>query len=71
MPLNVDQTPNCQPWGHDAHSAGEGLANILGRLPPDGAGRDSVSPSFHSLLARSKLRGVDAIVNDATAAPEG
>src|SRR3981189_2263265 len=33
--------------------------------------RNSVSPSFHWLLARSKLRGVDAIVNDATAAPEG
>src|SRR5690606_29078131 len=30
-----------------------------------------VSPSFHSLLWRSKVRGVDATVKLATAAPEG
>src|SRR3954469_9262665 len=33
--------------------------------------RNSASPSFHSLLLRSKVRGVDAMVNDATAAPDG
>src|SRR5690348_11767593 len=33
--------------------------------------RNSVSPSFHSLVCRSKLRGVDAIVKFATAAPDG
>src|SRR5581483_11997066 len=33
--------------------------------------RNSASPSFHSLVLRSKVRGVDAIVNDATAAPDG
>src|SRR5438270_13396112 len=29
-----------------------------------------VSPSFHSLLARSKYRSVDAMVTDATAVPD-
>src|SRR4051812_22552905 len=33
--------------------------------------RNSVSPSFHSLVCRSKLRGVEAIVKFATAAPDG
>ena len=33
------------------------------------ARRNSASPSFHSLLARSKLRGVEAIVKFATASP--
>src|ERR1700750_2532701 len=33
--------------------------------------RNSASPSFHSLLWRSKVRGVDAIRKLATAAPEG
>jgi hypothetical protein len=33
--------------------------------------RNSVSPSFHSLACRSKVRGVDAIRKLATAAPEG
>src|SRR6476469_7091779 len=33
--------------------------------------RKSASPSFHSLVLRSNWRGVYAIVNDATAAPEG
>src|SRR6478735_9248906 len=33
--------------------------------------RNSVSPSFHSLLWRSNVRGVDATVKFATAAPEG
>ena len=32
---------------------------------------NSVSPSFHSLLCRSKARGVEATVKFATAAPEG
>ena len=33
--------------------------------------RNRVSPSFHSLLWRSKVRGVDATVKFATAAPDG
>src|SRR4051794_40631807 len=33
--------------------------------------RNSASPSFHSFELRSNVRGVDAMVNDATAAPEG
>src|SRR4051795_4649003 len=33
--------------------------------------RNSASPSFHSFVLRSNVRGVDAMVNDATAAPEG
>src|SRR3954454_13697469 len=33
--------------------------------------RNSVSPSFHSLLWRSNVRGVDATVKFATAAPDG
>src|SRR6187431_945356 len=33
--------------------------------------RNSASPSFHSLLCLSKVRGVDAIRKFATAAPEG
>ena len=33
--------------------------------------RNSASPSFHSLVCRSKVRGVDAIRKFATAAPEG
>jgi hypothetical protein len=33
--------------------------------------RNSVSPSFHSLVWRSKVRGVDAIRKLATGAPEG
>src|SRR5690242_3630986 len=33
--------------------------------------RNSASPSFHSLLCRSKVRGVDAIRKLATAAPDG
>src|SRR4029077_12078327 len=33
--------------------------------------RNSASPSFHSLAWRSKVRGVDATRNFATAAPEG
>ena len=33
--------------------------------------RNSASPSFHSLVWRSKVRGVDAIRKFATAAPEG
>src|SRR5439155_15196010 len=32
---------------------------------------NSASPSFHSLLLRSNVRGVDAIVKLATAAPDG
>ena len=32
---------------------------------------NSVSPSFHSLLCRSNVRGVDATVKFATAAPDG
>src|SRR5690606_17070635 len=32
--------------------------------------RKSASPSFHSCVWRSKMRGVDAIVNDATATPD-
>src|SRR6478672_864293 len=32
---------------------------------------NSVSPSFHSLLWRSNVRGVDATVKLATAAPDG
>ncbi len=32
---------------------------------------NSVSPSFHSLLLRSNVRGVEATVKFATAAPEG
>ena len=32
---------------------------------------NSVSPSCHSLACRLKVRGVEAIVKDATAAPEG
>src|SRR4249919_3313975 len=32
---------------------------------------NSASPSFHSLLCRSKMRGVDATVKFATAAPDG
>ena len=35
------------------------------------ARRKSVSPSFHSLDCRSKVRGVDAIVKFATAEPYG
>ncbi len=33
--------------------------------------RNSASPSFHSPVWRSKVRGVDATVKFATAAPEG
>src|SRR5690348_11811702 len=33
--------------------------------------RNSASPSFHSLEVRSKVRGVEAMVNEATAAPDG
>src|SRR5689334_6485556 len=33
--------------------------------------RNSASPSFHSPLARSKVRGVEATVKLATAAPDG
>src|SRR3954465_4433294 len=33
--------------------------------------RNSASPSFHSLVWRSKVRGVEAIRKLATAAPEG
>ena len=33
--------------------------------------RNSASPSFHSLVLRSNVRGVDATVKFATAAPEG
>lgn len=33
--------------------------------------RNRLSPSFHSLVCRSKVRGVDATRNFATAAPEG
>src|SRR5690606_4536651 len=33
--------------------------------------RNSASPSFHSLVERSKNRGVDATVKFATAAPDG
>jgi small subunit ribosomal protein S6 len=33
--------------------------------------RNSASPSFHSLDCRSKVRGVDATVKFATAAPDG
>src|SRR3954470_14243817 len=33
--------------------------------------RNSASPSFHSLLWRSNVRGVDAIRKLATAAPDG
>ena len=33
--------------------------------------RKRASPSFHSLLCLSKVRGVDAIRKFATAAPEG
>src|SRR3954447_3090923 len=33
--------------------------------------RNSASPSFHSLLWRSKARGVEATVKFATAAPDG
>src|SRR6201996_1742631 len=33
--------------------------------------RNSASPSFHSPLWRSKVRGVDATVKFATAAPDG
>src|SRR6476659_4599655 len=33
--------------------------------------RNSASPSFHSLVALSSVRGVDATVKFATAAPEG
>src|SRR4051795_5393830 len=33
--------------------------------------RNSASPSFHSLVCRSKLRGVEATVKLATAAPDG
>src|SRR6266496_873636 len=33
--------------------------------------RNSASPSFHSLVCLSNVRGVDATVNDATAAPLG
>src|SRR3954470_17743028 len=33
--------------------------------------RKSASPSFHSLVFRSKVRGVDATVKFATAAPLG
>src|SRR3954471_10019412 len=32
---------------------------------------NSASPSFHSLLWRSKIRGVEATVKLATAAPDG
>ena len=32
--------------------------------------RNSASPSFHSFDWRSKVRGVDAMVNDATATPD-
>ncbi len=32
---------------------------------------NSVSPSFHSLLWRSNIRGVEATVKFATAAPDG
>ena len=34
-------------------------------------GRNSASPSFHSLVCRSKVRGVEAIRKLATAAPDG
>ena len=33
--------------------------------------RNSASPSFHSLVCRSNVRGVEATVKLATAAPEG
>ncbi len=33
--------------------------------------RNRPSPSFHSLVCRSKMRGVDATRNFATAAPDG
>jgi hypothetical protein len=33
--------------------------------------RKSVSPSFHSLACRSKVRGVEAMRKFATAAPDG
>ena len=33
--------------------------------------RNSASPSFHSFVFLSNVRGVDAMVNDATAAPDG
>src|SRR5690606_6710524 len=33
--------------------------------------RNRASPSFHSLVERSKIRGVDATVKFATAAPDG
>src|SRR6476646_8819676 len=33
--------------------------------------RNSASPSFHSFEFLSNVRGVDAIVKDATAAPDG
>src|ERR1700712_908297 len=33
--------------------------------------RNSASPSFHSFVVRSIVRGGDATVNDATAAPDG
>src|ERR1700760_930140 len=33
--------------------------------------RNSASPSFHSLVVRSSVRGVEATVNEATAAPDG
>ena len=33
--------------------------------------RNSASPSFHSLVCRSNVRGVDATVKLATAAPDG
>jgi hypothetical protein len=33
------------------------------------ARRNSASPSFHSLVARSRVRGVDAIVKFATGRP--
>jgi hypothetical protein len=69
--LDVDQTPDRRPWATTRIPRVSDSLTFSAACRQMEQGRDSVSPSFHSLLARSKLRGVDAIVNDATAAPEG
>ena len=61
-----------EPAGRDdAHAAGQRLGAVLGGLAPDRAAQEQRFAVLPLVGVAVELRGVDAIVNDATAAPDG
>jgi hypothetical protein len=63
--------PLPQPAGDDHPAAlGEGFGDVSAGCRHRVQRRNNASPSFHSPLARSKIRGVEATVKSATATPD-